>query len=156
MQLKYMNRGEHFISAFYELTWPAYWEQVLTFADVLIHKAFWPGQADGSHPIKVEKGGQPGDPPEDVTDQVSQAGWDVLSAAFAREECGFVVVTGYAAAFEVDMRITLWTNTNQCLLQLRDDKAIAQTNNERYYDRFADSMEIWLHVETVKRHCGKQ
>lgn len=151
MQFKQHEGRGRFNTLFYELTWPICWDQMLDFADVLIHKYFWAGQADGSHPIKVEIGAEAGDKPVDVTEQMVQAKFNAHDADFAKESAGFLVVTGYAEKMNVDMRISFWTNTNQVLLQLRDDKAIEGSGNPQVYDHFMDALEIWGHITTVKR-----
>ena len=156
MQFKQHEGRGRFNTLFYELTWPICWDQMLSFADVLIHKYFWAGQADGSHPIKVEIGAEAGDKPVDVTEQMVQAKFKAHDADFAKESAGFLVVTGYAEKMNVDMRISFWTETNQVLLQLRDDKAIEGSGNPQVYNNFMDALEIWGHITTVKRSMGKE
>ena len=156
MQFKQHEGRGRFNTLFYELTWPICWDQMLSFADVLIHKYFWAGQEDGSHPIKVEIGAEAGDKPVDVTEQMAQAKFKTHDADFAKESAGFLVVTGYAEKMNVDMRISFWTDTNQVLLQLRDDKAIEGSGNPQVYNNFMDALEIWGHITTVKRGMGKE
>ena len=156
MQFKEHEGHGKFDTLFYELTWPICWDQMLSFADVLIHKYFWSGQADGSHPIKVEIGAQAGDKPTDVTDQLAQADFNIYKTDFAAQGAGFLVVTGYAESMHVDMRMSFWTDTNQVLLQLRDDMAIAGSGTPQVYNHFMDALEIWGHITTVKRGMGTE
>ncbi len=155
MRLKPLQSSAPFTTAFYELTWKVNWEQCLSFGNALIHRAFWQGQQTG-HPICVEMGAAPGAAPVDVTVRAKAAGCDLFAADLPREENGFLAVTGFAGAYGVDMRISIWANSNQCLFQLRRDPHISRTNDQNYYDHFADSMEIWLHVEMVRRTLQRQ
>lgn len=156
MQFKEHEGHGRFDTLFYELTWPIHWDQILNFASVLIHKYFWAGQADGSHPIKLEIGAAAGDRPTDVTDQLAQADFEPCKAEFASAPAGFLVATGYAESMKVDMRISFWSETNQVLLQLRDDSAIQGSGSPQVYNRFMDALEIWGHITTVKRGMEKK
>ncbi len=149
MRLRNFEARGRFTTIFYDLTWPVNWELCLTFGNVLLHRAYWDGPADGSHPITVEIGPQPGYPAQDITALVAQGGYDLFKTALPQDCEGYLVVTGHAAAYHADMRISIWNGTNQCLFQFRDDPNGGKS--EGYYNRFADSMEIWMHVETVKR-----
>ena len=108
------------------------------------------------HIVGVEIGAQAGDKPTDVTDLLAQADFNIYKTDFAAQGAGFLVVTGYAESMHVDMRMSFWADTNQVLLQLRDDMAIAGSGTPQVYNHFMDALEIWGHITTVKRGMGKE
>jgi len=145
MQFRGIEKEGIFTTLYYELTWKIGWEQLLSFLDVVIRTDF---QKKGFQSLAV--GMIAGAKPRDVTGELLANGGDIRRSAFAKEEAGYAVLTGYSHLMEVTMRITIWNQSDRFMLQLANDRAIDKAG-EHCYDKYADSIEILAHMEYGKR-----
>lgn len=144
MQLKGMEKQDVFTTLYYELTWPAGWEQLISFIDVIIENDFANGGIQS-----IEVGLLAGTESVDVTKELKKHGNKIRETDFAKEESGYIVIAGYSALMEVHMRITIWNQLNRFMLQLMNDTGI-QEQGEHCYDKYVDSIEILGHLNYAK------
>lgn len=145
MQFKALEKQGPFASVFYTLTWPIGWEHMLSFAQALIEADF--GKKPDSIRCQVSSLGTS---QKDVTAQLQAADYKPQEAAFAQTEMGVLTLEGYSAIMETAMRLTLYNQTDRCLLQVLGLEGLDK-HGEHCYDKFMDSVELMGHLHHQKR-----
>ncbi len=144
MQLQGVERKDVFTSYYYELTWNVGWNQIISFIDVIIKSDFIKGEIQS-----VEVGIIAGAKSIDVTQELKENSYNIKDTNFAKNESGFIVITGSSSIMKVPMRITIWNQLNRFLLQIMSDKDIEESG-EHCFDKYVDSIEIRGHIDFAK------
>lgn len=143
MILLNLETKEPFTTLYYELTWKIGWEQMISFAEVLLRDF----AKNGLQSIEV---GYTGCAPEDVTRDLLSHGMKIWETDFSKDEKSCIVIAGHSEINDIPMRITLWNQTNRCMVNLKDDELIP-IKGEHAYDRYMNSLEIMGHVEYARK-----
>lgn len=148
MQLKGMEKEGPFTTLYYELTWRIGWDQMISFVNAIIKSDF---SKNGIQSIEV--GTIAGAKGKDVTEMLKSNNNNIKDTEFAKDEAGFIAIAGVSNIMEVSMRITLWNQTNQFMLQIVNDSGIEKCG-KHCYDKYVDSIEIMGHVDYTKDHIS--
>ena len=150
MILKKIEKQDPFTSLYYELTWPIGWDQILSFFDAIIKTDF---SNNNDFITSISVGAIARAEPVDVTQDLINHNYEIKKTDFAKEESGFLILTGESSIMEIPMRFTLWNQRDHCLVQLRNDDKIEKTG-EHTYDKYMDSIEIQGHIDYVLSNKG--
>lgn len=146
MQLKGTEKESIFTTLYYELTWNVSWEQIISISDTIIKTDF---KEEGVQSIEV--GLIAGAKSIDVTDELKENEFQVKNTSFAKDESGYIVITGHSSIMEVPMRITIWNQLNRFMLQVADNTKLKEFG-EHCYDKYVDSIEILGHIDYAKNN----
>ena len=86
----------------------------------------------------------------DVTKELIEKDYEIKNTSFAKEEAGFMVLTGHSSIMKVPMRIIMWNQTNLFMIQVAQDTNI-EKYGERAYDKYADSIELLAYIDYEKQ-----
>jgi hypothetical protein len=144
MQLKGVDKKDIFTTLFYELTWKVGWEMIISLVDAIIKLDFIKGTVQS-----IAVGYIAGAESVDVTEELKAKEYRIKDTAFAKNESGYIEITGVSSIMEVPMKMTIWNQTNRFLLQIVNDTGIEKCG-DHCYDKYVDSIEILGHVDHAK------
>ena len=140
MIFKGSEKNGEVTNLYYELTWPLDWEQVISFVETIIRTDFGKGALQN-----ISVGNQAGSVIIDITKDVLACKGHIRNTEYAEHERGYLTIAGRSSLMNAAMRISFWTNTNRCLIQVAKDQLL-EKHGERAYDKYADSIEILGHI----------